>query len=90
MRDRGITSSASRSDPAFLNVTVPANDRYQPWSAHAFAMSALPEKQWNTVRSGAPTRSRVSKTSAWASRSWICRARPRCFAISMCASNERS
>ena len=55
-----MTSSASRSGPAFLNVTVPANDRNQPSSATSFANSASPLKQWNTVRSGAPTRRSVS------------------------------
>ena len=31
-----MTSSASRRVPAFLNVTVPANERYQPSSATSF------------------------------------------------------
>ena len=55
-----MTSSASRRGPAFLNVTVPAKERNQPSSETSLANSASPLKQWNTVRSGAPTRRSVS------------------------------
>ena len=64
MRSRGATRSASRRFSAFLNVTLPANERYQPASVATRASSSPPEKQWNTVRSGAPTRRRVSSTSS--------------------------
>src|SRR5215204_6045955 len=45
IRSGGATRSASRRLSAFLNVTVPANDRYAPRSTHSRAKSASPEKQ---------------------------------------------
>src|SRR5450756_738641 len=71
-RSSGTSRSAARSPSAFRKVTVPANDRYQPRSTQRRAISASPEKQCKTVRSGAPTSSRTASTSACASRSWIC------------------
>ena len=42
---RGAMLRASRIPAAFPNVTVPANDMYQPLSMHTRANSASPEKQ---------------------------------------------
>ena len=42
------------------------------------------------MRSGAPSSRSTRSTSSWASRSWICSARPSRLAISMCARNDSS
>ncbi len=85
----GVTAAASRRCCAFLNVTFPAKLMKNPRRAHSFANAASPEKQWRTTRSGAPSASRIDRTSSWASRSWMTSAFPRSFAIAMCARNER-
>ena len=60
-------------------------EAYQPCSAQAAASCGPPEKQWKTVRAGAPSASRTSTQAACASRSWICRGRSRSLARAMCA-----
>ena len=50
-----------------MNVTVPAKERYQPRSAQNRAIAASPEKQWKTVRSGAPSSASTRRTSSCAS-----------------------
>ena len=61
-----MTSSARR---AFLKVTFPVKETYQPSFSTTLASSAERAQQWNTPRvpGWARTRSRVS---LWASRSW--------------------
>src|SRR3954449_10696692 len=56
----------------------------------AFAKATSPEKQWKTVRSGAPSSSSTRRISSWASRSWMTRAKPCRLAISMCARKDAS
>ena len=51
---------------------------------HSRAIAASPEKQWKTVRSGAPSSRSTRRTSACASRSWIISALPARLASAMC------
>jgi hypothetical protein len=90
IRSAGAASAASRSDPAFLNVTFPAKLIRYPASAHTAAMAASPEKQWKITESGGhgAYSSRIDSTSACASRSWIITGFPAARAISMCARNH--
>ena len=46
----GRRAAAARTSSAFLNVTMPLNDRYAPSSSARRASSGPPVKQWNTVR----------------------------------------
>ena len=68
MRSSGQMRAASRRSAAFLNVTMPLNDRYAPRSRHARASSGPPVKQWITVFSGIPSVSSTANVSSHASR----------------------
>ena len=83
------TASASRSCCAFLNVTVPANDRYQPRSTQRARHRRRRRRSSGTPRArGAPSSSSTRSTSSCASRSWITSALPCRLASSMCAAER--
>src|SRR5262249_33962997 len=81
----GVSRAASRNASAFLNVTVPAKLSTYPRRTHSAANGASPEKQCITTVPGAPSSSRMRRTSSCASRSWIISGLPTRFAIAMWA-----
>ena len=68
MRSSGVDAAAARTSSAFLNDTMPLNDRYAPSASARRASSGPPVKQWNTVRSGTPTSASTRNVSSHASR----------------------
>ncbi len=83
-------AAAARTSSAFLNVTMPLNERYAPRSSARRASSGPPVKQWNTVRAGTPASASTRKVSSHASREWITSARSRSCASATWARNATS